>query len=106
MSLLIQVDSVEKGCPVIVNLDHVMEIAPLAAGGCMVRFISDGSGNIREFRVKNEYTEFKQFVLETVSADTVSKKVKELKKLQEQTGEKERIPLKAGSGDEIPSFGK
>ena len=33
MSLFIEVESVEKGCKVIVNLDTIIEIAPLLDGG-------------------------------------------------------------------------
>lgn len=92
MSMFVQVDSVEKKCPVIINLDHVMEIAPLAAGGCMVRFIADGSSPAREVRVSNDYSEFKQFVLETVTPEHVSKKVKQLKALQAKNESLDEIP--------------
>lgn len=101
--MLIEVNSVEKNCPVIINLDHVLEIAPLAAGGCMVKMVYDGGKNPRDFRVSNEYKEFKQFVLETVTTSQVSNKVKELEKLQKQLGPKEKIALK--TGDDIPKFG-
>jgi hypothetical protein len=30
MSMFVEVNSVDKGCPVIINLDQVIEIAPLA----------------------------------------------------------------------------
>lgn len=100
----VKVDSVEKGCPVIINLDHVVEIAPWAQGGCAIRFLADGSGTIREVVVKNDFKEFEQFVLQTVTSDTVSKKVKELKEIQKKIGPKESVPLKQGEGDEIPSF--
>ena len=33
MSLFVEVDSVDKGCQVIINLDEVVEIAPLVEGG-------------------------------------------------------------------------
>jgi len=92
MSMFVQVNSVEKKCPVFINLDHVIEIAPWAAGGCAIRFISDGSGSVREIRVENDFAEFKQFVLETVTEDNISKKVKELKKIQKQKAPVEDIP--------------
>lgn len=104
MSIFVQVDSEEKGCPIIINLDHVMEIAPLTSGGCMIRFLYDGGNVAREIIVKNKYTEFKQFVLETVTTEHISKKVEELQKLQKKTGPKESIPLKADETD-IPKFG-
>jgi hypothetical protein len=73
MSLFVEVDSVEKGCPVIINLDSIVEIAPLATGGCAL-FTTDGAGmNSRSaMRVKNDYTEFKQFVMQTVSAEDIA----------------------------------
>lgn len=104
MSMMIKVESTEKGCPVIINLDHVVEIAPWAQGGCAIRFLSDGSGTVREIVVKNEFTEFEQFVLQTVTSETVSKKVQELKKLQKNLGPKEPVPLKEGENDEVPAF--
>jgi hypothetical protein len=103
MATLIQVESKEKNCSVIVNLDHVMEIAPLSAGGCAIRFIADGGKNVREIFVSNAYTEFKQFVLETVTSEHISKKVEELAKLQKKLGPKEPVALK--TGDDVPAFG-
>ena len=97
-NMLIQVKSREKNCEVIINLDHVMEIAPLSDGGCEIRFLYDGDvtakTGYRSIKVDNPYTQFKQFVLETVSTETVSKKVQELKKLQEKAGPKENVGLK------------
>jgi hypothetical protein len=78
MSLFIEVDSLEKQCPVIINLDVVSEIAPLAAGGCAI-FIPDGTGGSVSMKVKNDYSEFKQFVLQTVSSSDIAKQVKKLK---------------------------
>ena len=75
MSLFIEVDSVEKNCPVIINLDHIIEIAPLKEGGSAL-FMTDGAGmnSKMSVRVKNEYSEFKQFVMQTVSADDIAKR--------------------------------
>ena len=73
MSLFIEVDSQEKQCPIIINLDLVSEIAPLAAGGCAI-FMPDGTGGSVSMKVKNNYSEFKQFVLETVSPEDIAKK--------------------------------
>lgn len=78
MSLFIEVDSQEKQCPVIINLDLVSEIAPLAAGGCAI-FMPDGTGGSVSMKVKNNYSEFKQFVLQTVSTADIAKQVKKLK---------------------------
>jgi hypothetical protein len=73
MSLFVEVDSLEKQCPVIVNLDMVIEIAPLVEGGCAL-FMADGHGGAVSLKVKNDYTQFKQFVLQTVSAEDIEKK--------------------------------
>lgn len=74
MGLFVEVHSVEKDCKVILNLDDVQEIAPFATGGCAL-FMSDG----RITKVKDSYELFKQFAMETVSADDIAKKVKALK---------------------------
>jgi hypothetical protein len=75
MALFVEVNSVEKGCPVIVNLEHIIEIAPLAAGGCAL-FTQDGAGmnSKNAMRVTNDYSEFKQFAMETVSAEDIAKR--------------------------------
>lgn len=75
MSIFVEVDSVEKGCPVIINLDQIVEIAPIAAGGCAI-FFSDSAGmNSRmAVRVSNDYSQFKQFVMQTVSAEDIAKR--------------------------------
>ena len=75
MSLFVEVDSVEKNCPVIVNLDHIIEIAPLTDGGCVL-FMSDGAGmNSRTgIRVRNNYDLFKQFAMQTVTAEDIQKR--------------------------------
>lgn len=78
MSLFIEVDSIEKGCKVIINLDEVLEIAPLAAGGCAL-FFATAAGSKVSFKVRDSYELFKQFVLQTVSVDDIAKKVKNLK---------------------------
>ena len=54
-------------------MDSIVEIAPLATGGCAL-FTTDGAGmNSRSaMRVTNEYSEFKQFVMQTVSADDIA----------------------------------
>ena len=43
MSLFVEVNSVDKGCPVIINLDHIIEIAPLATGGYRGNLTNCGS---------------------------------------------------------------
>lgn len=81
MSLFIEVDSKDKQCPVIINLDTVCEIAPLAAGGCAI-FYSDssGSGSRSSMTVENDYSQFKQFVMQTVSAEDIARKFPKVSK--------------------------
>ena len=75
MSLFVEVNSVEKGCPVIVNLDHIVEIAPLSTGGCAL-FTIDGAGmNSRNaMRVTDSYEQFKQFAMQTVSVEDIARR--------------------------------
>jgi len=75
MSLFVEVNSIEKGCPVIINLDHIIEIAPLAAGGCAL-FTLDGAGmnSKNAMKVSNSYNEFKQFAMQTVSAEDIERR--------------------------------
>jgi hypothetical protein len=75
MSLFVEVESTEKKCRVIINLDNVSEIAPLIDGGCILYFNDKGP-----YKVTDSYEQFKQFAMETVSADDIAKKVKSLKK--------------------------
>jgi len=91
MSLFVEVESVEKNCKVIINLDEVIEIAPLIEGGCALFFVDGASvGGKTSYKVKDSYEAFKQFAMETVTADAVAAKVKSLKK---QTGPKEPIEI-------------
>lgn len=94
MSLFVEVDSLEKNCPVIINLDEVVEIAPLAAGGCAIFFTDTQGANPKyAMKVKNEYSEFKQFVMQTVSAEDIAKRFPKATK-------------KATDTIEIPKFGE
>ena len=80
MSLFIEVESVEKGCKVIVNLDTIIEIAPLLEGGCAL-FHSDASavGGKTAMKVVDSYSMFQQLALQVVSSEDIAKKVKALK---------------------------
>jgi len=80
MSLFVEVNSIDKQCKVIINLDEVVEIAPLVEGGCAI-FFSDGAGmnSKTAIKVSDDYDIFKQFVLQTVSTEDIQKKVKSLK---------------------------
>lgn len=75
MALFVEVNSTDKGCKVILNMDEVMEVAPMSSGGCHL-FLSDG----RIYKVTDSYTLFQQFAMQTVTADDVAAKVKSLKK--------------------------
>ena len=82
MGLFVEVESVEKNCKVIINLDEVLEIAPLVEGGCALFFVDGASvGGKTSYKVKDSYDAFKQFAMETVSAADVAAKVKSLKKI-------------------------
>jgi hypothetical protein len=69
------VNSIEKGCPVIINMDQIVEIAPLREGGCAIFFTDAGGVGARvSMKVTDKYEQFKQFVMQTVSADDIAKK--------------------------------
>ena len=75
MSLFVEVNSVDKSCPVIVNLDSVIEIAPLAAGGCALFFPDSAAvGGKTAMKVSDSYDQFKQFVVTPVSADDIARR--------------------------------
>jgi len=76
MALKVEVFSKDKGCLCIIDLDAVIEIAPLSVGGCALFFTKDPS--ISAMFVTNDYSEFKQFVVETISTDDIAKKIKSL----------------------------
>ena len=101
MSLFVEVHSTEKNCPVIVNLDHIVEIAPLAAGGCAL-FTTDGAGmnSKNALVVKNDYSEFKQFAMQTVSAEDIARRFPkvvppEVEQKQESKPSKKKEPVDA-----------
>ena len=75
MSLFIEVNSIEKGCPVMVNLDEVIEIAPLATGGCHLFFVDSASvGGKNAMKVTDSYALFKQFALQMVTPEDIAKR--------------------------------
>jgi hypothetical protein len=53
----------------------IIEIAPLVDGGCIL-FMNDGAGmNSRQgIRVTDNYDQFKQFALQTVTAEDIAKR--------------------------------
>jgi hypothetical protein len=74
MAMFVEVGSMDKQCKVIINLDSIHEIAPLASGGCAL-FLTDGGLT----KVTDSYEQFKQFAMQTVSSEDIAKKVKSLK---------------------------
>lgn len=88
MSLFVEVFSMEKECPVIVNLDHIVEIAPLRQGGCVL-YMNDGAGmNARVgLQVADDFKLFKQFAMETVTSADIEKKFPK-RKLKDKGDEK------------------
>jgi len=82
-AMFIEVNSLEKNCKVIINLDTVMEIAPIAAGGCALFFPDAAAvGGKTSMKVSDSYALFKQFVLETVSPDDIAARIKNLPKVE------------------------
>lgn len=75
MALFVEVTSVDKQCKVILNLDHVVEIVPLVVGGCAI-FMNDGAGmnSKTSMKVVEDYENFKQFAMQTVTADDIAKR--------------------------------
>ena len=81
MSLFIEVNSIDKNCPVIINLDTVMEIAPLASGGCALFFADSAAvGGKTSFKVTDSYEQFKQFAIQPVSAEDIAKRFPKVEK--------------------------
>lgn len=103
MATFVEVNSVApKQCKLIVNLDNIIEIAPLVAGGCVLYFSATEAGGPRTMTVSDSYTQFMQFAMQTVSADDIAKRFPKAKK--------EAPTIKAqeeGKGVEfdIPKFG-
>lgn len=75
MALFVEATSVDKQCKVILNLDHVIEIAPLVSGGCAI-FMADGAGmnSKTSMKVVEDYENFKQFAMQTVTAEDITKR--------------------------------
>lgn len=75
MALFVEVNSFEKKCKVIINLDQIVEIAPLVDGGCVL-FMSDSAGmNSRQgLRVDDNYSQFLQFAMQTVTAEDIQRR--------------------------------
>lgn len=74
MSTFVEVVSADKDCQMIVNLDHVSDIIPLAAGGCILGLSDNGIRT--EIKVKDDYGQFRQFAMQTVSAEDIERQVR------------------------------
>ena len=100
--LFVEVNSVEKGCPVIVNLEHISEIAPLKEGGCLL-FMADGAGmnSKTSIHVENDFSEFKQFAMQTVTAEDIEKRFPSAKKANKKSIEEQKFGV---SFDNIPKL--
>jgi hypothetical protein len=73
--MFIEVNSIEKGCPVMINLDEVLEIAPLMEGGCALFFADAAAVNGKNaMKVTDSYALFKQFALQMVTPDDIAKR--------------------------------
>ena len=73
--MFIEVNSIEKNCQVLVNLDEVIEIAPLATGGCHLFFVDSASvGGKNAMKVSDSYALFKQFALQMVTPEDIAKR--------------------------------
>ena len=79
MALFVEVTSVEKNCQVIVNIDHILEIAPMKDGGCTLFMIDSAStAGKTSMRVKDSYDMFKQFAMQTVSSDMIQDRIQKI----------------------------
>lgn len=92
--MFIEVQSVEKNCPVIVNLEHIVEIAPLTNGHCMLFLAFDnGVSTIRpSIEVKDSYIMFKQFAMQTVTTEQIDARFPKAAKKKDNVVDDLQIP--------------
>ena len=75
MSTFVEVTSTApKQCKLIINLDCIIEIAPLVTGGCVLYFSTLEAGGPRTITVSDSYQQFMQFAMQTVSAEDIAKR--------------------------------
>jgi hypothetical protein len=73
--MFVEVNSIQpKNCKLIVNIEYVTEIAPLVSGGCVLFFSSQEAGVAKTITVSDDYSQFKQFVVQTVTAESIEKR--------------------------------
>lgn len=106
MSIFVEVNSVTpKQCKLIINMDYVMEIAPLIAGGCVITIGAQEAGASRTLTVSDDYTAFKQFVMQTVTAESIEKRFpKQAKKQVEVNAIKPQEEGDTGVSFDIPKL--
>lgn len=92
-----------KLCKLIVNLDNIIEIAPLVSGGCVLYFGAQEAGGPRTMTVTDSYSQFLQFAMQTVSSDDIARKFPKAKK--EINTIKTQSESDVGVEFDIPSFG-
>jgi hypothetical protein len=101
MSIFVEVNSiVPKNCKLIINLDYVLEVAPLITGGCVLTLGAQEAGTSRTITVSDDYSSFKQFVMQTVTAESIQKRFPKATKT-------DNIKTQSDNGVEldIPTFG-
>jgi hypothetical protein len=103
MSIFVEVKSIApKPCTLIINMDYVLEIAPLVAGGCVITMGAQEAGSSRTITVSDDYSLFKQFVMQTVTPESIEKRFPKVSK-KEQTSIKPQTD--SGVEIDIPTFG-
>jgi hypothetical protein len=81
MATFVEVNSIApKNCKLIINLDNIIEIAPLVAGGCVLYFSAIEAGGPRTMTVSDDYSAFVQFAMSTVTAEDIAKRFPKAKK--------------------------
>lgn len=84
MATFVEVSSVTpKNCRVIINLDDIIEIAPLVAGGCVLYFGTLESGSPRTMTVSDSYQQFLQFAMHTVTSEDIARRFPKKEKSKE-----------------------
>ena len=87
MSTFIEVFSVEKNTKVIINLDSILEIAPLREGGCNLFFPDAAAvGGKNSMKVTDSYAMFQQFALQTVSPEDIAGRIQKMQPQEERRG--------------------
>jgi hypothetical protein len=104
MSLFVEVTDNDKNCPIIINLDHVVQIAPLKTGGCALFVVEGGGVNAKgDVRVKEDYSVFKQFAMQTVTTEDIARR---FPKVTDKPLGEPREFVKQEDELEIPTIGK